>query len=55
LLWMNQVGELSENEFSGIHPGSLANDLLGENRGKTSSRSHPTTSAKGPKILTLSA
>ena len=41
LLRVDQVGELGENKFSGIHPGSLAKNLLGENRIKTSSRSHP--------------
>src|SRR5665213_1114849 len=48
LLRMNQVGELGENKLSGIHPGSLANDMLGENRIKTSSRSHPRLGTRGP-------
>jgi len=41
LLRVDQVGELGENKFSGIHPGSLAEKLLCGNRIKLSSRSHP--------------
>jgi hypothetical protein len=48
LLRLDQVGELGENKFSGIHPGSLAKKLLAENRIKSSSRSHPPSCAKGP-------
>ena len=55
LLRVNQVSELSENELSGIHPWSLANDLLDGNRRKSSSRSHPATCANGRKTLTHSA
>jgi hypothetical protein len=40
LFWMDQIGELGEDKFSGIHPGNLAKDLLGENRAKISNRSH---------------
>ena len=40
LLGMDQISELGEDEFSGMHPESLAKDLLGKNRVKTSNRSH---------------
>jgi hypothetical protein len=43
LLRVNQVGELGENEFSIVHPWSLASKLLRENRINISNRSHPTT------------
>jgi len=48
LLRVDQVGELGKNELSGIHPGSLAEKLLSENRVKNSSRSHPNTRVRGP-------
>jgi hypothetical protein len=48
LLRVDQVSELGENKFSSIHPGSLAKELLGENRIKTSSRSHPRSGTRGP-------
>jgi hypothetical protein len=41
LRWMDEVGELSEHKLSGGHPGSLAENLPGENRPKSSNRSHP--------------
>jgi hypothetical protein len=37
---MDQIGELGEDEFSGMHPDSLAKNLLGENRVKSSLPSH---------------
>src|SRR5437667_5794631 len=40
LFWMDQIGDLGEDKFSGMHPGSLAKDLLDENRAKISNRSH---------------
>jgi len=47
LLGVDEVGELSEHKFSGMHPESLAGNLLGENRLKFSNRSHPLTSIAG--------
>jgi hypothetical protein len=49
LLWVDQVGELGENDFSSVHPGSLAKSLLDANRTKLSNRSHPI-----PRTKTLS-
>jgi hypothetical protein len=49
LLWVDQVGELGENDFCSVHPGSLAKSLLDANRTKLSNRSHPI-----PRTKTLS-
>jgi hypothetical protein len=40
LLWMDQISELGEDKFSGMHPESLAKNLLSENCLKTLNRSH---------------
>jgi hypothetical protein len=47
LLGVDEISELSEHKFSGMHPGSLAGNLLGENRLKFSNRSHPLTPMAG--------
>ena len=44
LFWVDEIGKLSDDEFSGVHPGSVAPNLLGENRPNFSNRSHPLTS-----------
>jgi len=46
LLGVDQVGELGENDFPSVHPGSLAKNLLDANRLKLSNRSHPLTRIK---------
>ena len=47
LLGVDEVGELGEHKFSGMHPCILAGNLLGENRLKYSNRSHPLTPIAG--------
>src|SRR6266581_4367837 len=39
LLWMDQISELGEDKFSGMHPESLAKNLLCKNPVKHSNRS----------------
>jgi len=55
LLRVDQVGELSENQFSSIHFLILAQPMLGENPEKISSRSHPFTRSTHRKIQGISA
>src|ERR1700736_760586 len=41
LFGVDQIGELGENEFSNVHPRSLAENLLAEKGINNSNRSHP--------------
>ena len=52
LLGMDEVRELGENRFSGIHPENLAGWLL-QNPSKLSNRSHPPPLAQARKTLIL--
>jgi len=55
LFGVDQVGELGENDFSSVHPGSLAKGLLGENRLKLSNRSQPLSHSKTRSTLSQTA
>jgi hypothetical protein len=48
---VDQLGELGKDDFSSMHPGSLAKSLLDENRIKLSQPSHRNWNKKLERVV----